>query len=51
MFYLFMGFAAVWLFVAVYVIYLGLHQRRIEADMRTLQEEVQGRGAAPATKL
>ena len=48
MFYLFMGFAAVWLFVAAYVIYLGLHQRRIEADMRTLQEEVQARSHTPA---
>ena len=43
MFYLFMAFAAVWLFVTVYVIYLSLHQRRIEADIRTLQEEVQTR--------
>ena len=41
MFYLFMAFAAVWLLVALYVIYLGLRQRQIEADMRTLQEEVQ----------
>ncbi len=51
MFYLFMGFAAVWLFVAAYVIYLGLHQRRIEADMRALQEEVQARSHTPAAKL
>jgi CcmD family protein len=41
MFYLFMAFAAVWLLVAVYVIYLGLRQRQIEAELRTLQEEVQ----------
>lgn len=41
MFYLFMAFAAVWLLVTLYVIYLGLRQRQIEADMRTLQEEVQ----------
>jgi CcmD family protein len=43
MFYLFMAFAAVWLFVTGYVIYLGLRQRQIEAEMRMLQEEVQGR--------
>jgi CcmD family protein len=43
MFYLFMAFAAVWLLVTGYVIYLGLHQRQIEAEMRMLQEEVQGR--------
>ena len=43
MFYLFMGFAAVWLFVTLYVIYLGLRQRQLEADMRTLQEEAQSR--------
>jgi CcmD family protein len=40
MFYLFMAFAAVWLLVTVYVIYLGVRQRQIEADMRMLQEEV-----------
>ena len=51
MFYLFMGFAAVWLFVAAYIVYLGLHQRRIEADIRTLQEEIQARGHTPAAKL
>jgi CcmD family protein len=43
MFYLFMGFAAVWVFVTGYVIYLGLRQRNIEADMRMLQEEVQAK--------
>lgn len=43
MFYLFMAFTAVWLFVTLYVIYLGLRQRQIEADMRTLQEELQTR--------
>ena len=43
MFYLFMAFAAIWLFVTAYVIYLGLRQRQIEADMRTLQEEMQAR--------
>jgi CcmD family protein len=43
MFYLFMAFAAVWLFVALYVIFLGVRQRQIEADMRTLQEEMQTR--------
>lgn len=43
MFYLFMAFAAVWLLVTLYVIYLGLRQRQIEADMRMLQEEVQAK--------
>lgn len=43
MFYLFMAFAAVWLLVTAYVIYLSLRQRQIEADMRMLQEEVQAR--------
>jgi CcmD family protein len=43
MFYLFMGFAAVWLFVTGYIIYLGWRQRQIEADMRMLQEEVQAK--------
>jgi CcmD family protein len=43
MFYLFMGFAAVWFFVTCYVIYLGVRQRQIEADMRMLQEELQAR--------
>jgi CcmD family protein len=43
MFYLFMAFAAVWLLVTGYVIYLGVRQRQIEADMRLLQEEVQAK--------
>jgi CcmD family protein len=43
MFYLFMAFAAVWFFVTSYVIYLGVRQRHIEADMRLLQEEVQAK--------
>lgn len=43
MFYLFMAFAAVWVLVTLYVIYLGLRQRHIEADMRTLQEEIQAK--------
>ncbi len=43
MFYLFMAFAAVWLFVTGYVVYLGLRQRQIEADMQLLQEEVQAK--------
>jgi CcmD family protein len=38
-----MAFAAVWILITAYVIYLGLRQRQIEADMRTLQEEVQAR--------
>lgn len=43
MFYLFMGFAAVWFFVTGYVIYMGVRQRQIESDMRMLQEEVQAK--------
>jgi CcmD family protein len=43
MFYLFMAFAAVWLLVTGYVIYLGMRQRQIETDMRMLQEELQAK--------
>ena len=46
MFYLFMGFAAVWLFVTLYLIYLGLRQRRMEDEMRTLREEIEGQRKA-----
>ena len=43
MFYLFMAFAAVWLLVTVYLVFLGLRQRRIEDEMAALQEEIQAR--------
>jgi CcmD family protein len=38
-----MAFAAVWLLVTGYVIYMGLRQRQLEADMHMLQEEVQAK--------
>ena len=43
MFYLFMAFAAVWLLVTVYLVFLGLRQRRIEDEMAAIQEEIQAR--------
>jgi CcmD family protein len=43
MFYLFMGFAAVWLLVTLYLIYLGFRQRRVETEMNSLQEEIAAR--------
>ena len=46
MFYLLMGFAAVWLFVTLYLVYMGLRQRQIEEEMRTLQEEIGARKKA-----
>ena len=46
MFYLFMGFAAVWLFVTGYLIYIGLRQRHLEDEMRTLREEIEGQRKA-----
>ena len=33
----FMGFAAVWLLVTVYLVYMGLRQRRIEEEMAALE--------------
>lgn len=46
MFYLFMGFAAVWLFVTAYLVYMGLRQRHIEDEVRTLREEIEARPKA-----
>ncbi len=43
MFYLFMAFGAVWLLVTLYLVFLGLRQRRIEDEMASIQEEVQAR--------
>ena len=40
MFYLVMGFGAVWLFVTLYLVYLGFRQRKLEEELRTLQEEI-----------
>ncbi|MFO7630957.1 MAG: CcmD family protein [Caldilinea sp.] len=40
MFYLMMGFASVWLLVTLYLVYLGVRQRHIEAEMRSLREEL-----------
>ncbi|MBP8292316.1 MAG: CcmD family protein [Caldilineaceae bacterium] len=43
MFYLFMGFAAVWLLVTLYLIFLGFRQRRVEDEINSLQEEIAAR--------
>jgi CcmD family protein len=41
MFYLVMGFASVWVLVTVYLIYVGLRQRRIEEEMVALREQIE----------
>lgn len=46
MFYLMMGFLSVWLLVTLYLVYLGLRQRKLEAEMQSLREEME----AAATK-
>lgn len=46
MFYLLMGFGAVWLLVTLYLVYMGLRQRKLEEEMRTLQEEFGARKKA-----
>lgn len=43
MVYLFMAFGAVWLLVTLYLVLLGLRQRRIEDEMASLLEEVRAR--------
>lgn len=40
MFYLFMGFAAVWVLVLLYLLFLSFRQRSLESEMRTIREEV-----------
>jgi CcmD family protein len=40
MFYLMMGFAAVWLLVTFYLVYLGVRQRQLDAEMQALREEL-----------
>jgi len=47
MFYLFMGFAVVWLLVTLYLIYLGFRQRRVEGEIAGLQEEIAAKRTAP----
>jgi CcmD family protein len=41
MFYLMMGFVAVWLLVTLYLVYLGLRQRKLDAEMQSLREEME----------
>jgi len=41
MFYLMMGFVAVWLLVTLYLVYLGLRQRKLDAEMQALREEME----------
>ena len=40
MFYLMMGFVAVWLLVTLYLVYLGVRQRQLDSEMETLREEL-----------
>ena len=47
MFYLMMGFVAVWLLVTLYLVYLGLRQRKLDAEMRSLREEIEAAGRRP----
>lgn len=41
MFYLMMGFASVWLLVTLYLVYLGFRQRQLDAEMKTLRDELE----------
>lgn len=41
MFYLAAGFIAVWLIITVYVIFVGLRQRKLEQELRSIEELVQ----------
>lgn len=41
MFFLMMGFASVWLLVTLYLVYLGIRQRQLDAEMKTLREELE----------
>jgi len=44
MFYLMMGFVVVWLLVTLYLVYLGIRQRQLDAEMRSLREELDAAG-------
>ena len=41
MFYLGMAFLAVWLLVTLYLVYIGLRQRRIDTEIQLLREEIE----------
>ena len=41
MFYLMMGFASVCLLITHYLVYLGIRQRQLDAEMKTLREELE----------
>ncbi|MCL4827798.1 MAG: CcmD family protein [Caldilinea sp.] len=41
MFFLMMGFVSVWLLVTLYLVYLGIRQRQLDAEMKTLREELE----------
>lgn len=41
MFFLMLGFASVWLLVTLYLVYLGIRQRQLDAEMKTLREELE----------
>jgi len=36
-----MAFLAVWLLVTLYLVYIGLRQRRIDTEIQLLREEVE----------
>ncbi|MCX6040127.1 MAG: CcmD family protein [Caldilinea sp.] len=40
MFYLMMGFVAVWLLITLYLVYLGVRQRQLDSEMQILREEL-----------
>ena len=41
MFFLMMGFVSVWLLVTLNLVYLGIRQRQLDAEMKTLREELE----------
>ena len=41
MVYLAAGFIAVWLILTLYVVYMGLRQRRLEQELRGIEEMLQ----------
>lgn len=41
MVYLAAGFIAVWLIITLYVVYMGLRQRRLEQELQGIEEMLQ----------
>ncbi len=46
--YLAAAFIAVWLLVTLYLVYVGLRQRRMEQELATLEELLEERQARPS---